>query len=177
MQQPASDGPPPSVITVAAVQFLGSLPFLYVCGIALWGVGKESDTWSRDFSCLRVCPFLDCSPSARCASLAIGSATRFSPDWKDPACDFDTCKHLVVDFAQPRCRALSVSSGLIEVARLLLTGALSQVSTRKLFWLPVDESYGDFRQLSSGVETRAHLKVSSVKLGPNFSAGEQDTRP
>jgi len=37
MQQPASDGPPPSVITVAAVQFLGSLPFLYVCGIALWG--------------------------------------------------------------------------------------------------------------------------------------------
>lgn len=37
MEQPTSDGPPPSVVTVAAVQFLGSLPFLYVCGITLWG--------------------------------------------------------------------------------------------------------------------------------------------
>jgi len=37
MQQLASHGPSPSVITVAVVQFLGSLPFLYVCGIALWG--------------------------------------------------------------------------------------------------------------------------------------------
>jgi len=26
-----------SIVAVAAVQFLGSLPFLYVCGIALWG--------------------------------------------------------------------------------------------------------------------------------------------
>jgi hypothetical protein len=30
-------GPPPSIVAVAVVQFLGSLPFLYVCGIALWG--------------------------------------------------------------------------------------------------------------------------------------------
>jgi hypothetical protein len=28
---------PASVIAVAAAQFLGSLPFLYICGIALWG--------------------------------------------------------------------------------------------------------------------------------------------
>jgi hypothetical protein len=30
-------GPPPSILAVAAVQFLGSLPFLYLCGISLWG--------------------------------------------------------------------------------------------------------------------------------------------
>ena len=37
MQQPASHGPPPSVISVAVVQLLGSLPLLYFCGINLWG--------------------------------------------------------------------------------------------------------------------------------------------
>lgn len=37
MQQPASPELPLSVITVAAFQFLGSLLFLYVCGITLWG--------------------------------------------------------------------------------------------------------------------------------------------
>lgn len=30
-------GPPPSVIWVAVVQLLGSLPLLYFCGINLWG--------------------------------------------------------------------------------------------------------------------------------------------
>ena len=30
-------GPPPPIVAVAAVQFLGSLPFLYVCGTTLWG--------------------------------------------------------------------------------------------------------------------------------------------
>src|ERR1700674_4556697 len=28
----------PSVLTVAVIQFFGSLPFLYFCGINLWGV-------------------------------------------------------------------------------------------------------------------------------------------
>ena len=28
---------PASIVAVAAVEFLGSLPFLYLCGIALWG--------------------------------------------------------------------------------------------------------------------------------------------
>jgi hypothetical protein len=37
VQELDAHGPPPSIIAVAAVQFLGSLPFLYVCGIALWG--------------------------------------------------------------------------------------------------------------------------------------------
>ena len=35
--QPPDPWPPPSVISVAVVQFLGSLPLLYVCGISLWG--------------------------------------------------------------------------------------------------------------------------------------------
>jgi hypothetical protein len=30
-------GPPPSVTAAAVVQFIGSLPILYVCGISLWG--------------------------------------------------------------------------------------------------------------------------------------------
>jgi hypothetical protein len=30
-------GPPPAIVAVAVVQFLGSLPFLYICGITLWG--------------------------------------------------------------------------------------------------------------------------------------------
>lgn len=34
---PRPPGPSAPVIVVAPVQFLGSLPFLYVCGIALWG--------------------------------------------------------------------------------------------------------------------------------------------
>jgi hypothetical protein len=38
MQRLASDKTPPSVFTVAVVQFVGSLPFLYFCGINLWGV-------------------------------------------------------------------------------------------------------------------------------------------
>ena len=37
MQELDGQGPAPSIVAVAAVQFLGSLPFLYVCGIALWG--------------------------------------------------------------------------------------------------------------------------------------------
>ena len=37
MQQPAGHGPSSSVITAAVVQFLWSLPFLYVCGTTLYG--------------------------------------------------------------------------------------------------------------------------------------------
>jgi hypothetical protein len=37
VQELDGHGPPPSIVAAAAVQFLGSLPFLYVCGIALWG--------------------------------------------------------------------------------------------------------------------------------------------
>ena len=37
MQELDGHGPPPSIVAVAAVQFLGSLPFLYVCGTTLWG--------------------------------------------------------------------------------------------------------------------------------------------
>ena len=37
MQELARHGPPPSIVVVAVVQILGSVPFLYVCGIGLWG--------------------------------------------------------------------------------------------------------------------------------------------
>ena len=37
VQELDAHGPPSSIIAVAAVQFLGSLPFLYLCGIPLWG--------------------------------------------------------------------------------------------------------------------------------------------
>jgi hypothetical protein len=37
VQEPAGHGPPPSIVAVAVVQFLGPLPFLYVCGTTLWG--------------------------------------------------------------------------------------------------------------------------------------------
>ena len=37
MQELDGHGPPPSIVAVAVVQFLGSLPFLYVCGTTLWG--------------------------------------------------------------------------------------------------------------------------------------------
>jgi hypothetical protein len=37
VQELDGHGPPPSIVAVAAVQFFGSLPFLYVCGITLWG--------------------------------------------------------------------------------------------------------------------------------------------
>ena len=37
MQELDGPGLPASIVAVAAFQFLGSLPFLYVCGIALWG--------------------------------------------------------------------------------------------------------------------------------------------
>jgi len=30
-------GRPPSIVAVAVVQILGALPFLYICGIGLWG--------------------------------------------------------------------------------------------------------------------------------------------
>ena len=36
-QQPRNNRPSPSVIAVAVVQFLGSVPFLCVCGYYLWG--------------------------------------------------------------------------------------------------------------------------------------------
>jgi hypothetical protein len=47
MQRPASDGPPPSVFTVAVVQFFGSLPFLYFCGINLWGVVRVTHEYKH----------------------------------------------------------------------------------------------------------------------------------
>ena len=37
VQELDAQGPPSSIIAVAAVQLLGSLPFLYVCGTTLWG--------------------------------------------------------------------------------------------------------------------------------------------
>jgi len=37
VQELDGHGPPPSIVAVAVVQFLGSLPFLYVCGTTLWG--------------------------------------------------------------------------------------------------------------------------------------------
>jgi hypothetical protein len=37
VQRLGGRGLPPSIVAVAAIQFLGALPFLYVCGIALWG--------------------------------------------------------------------------------------------------------------------------------------------
>ena len=37
VQELARRGPPPSIVVVAVVQILGSVPFLYVCGIGLWG--------------------------------------------------------------------------------------------------------------------------------------------
>ena len=37
MQELDGHGPAPSIVAVAVVQFLGSLPFLYVCGTTLWG--------------------------------------------------------------------------------------------------------------------------------------------
>jgi hypothetical protein len=37
VQELRDRGPSPSILAVAAVQFLGSLPFLFVCGIGLWG--------------------------------------------------------------------------------------------------------------------------------------------
>ena len=36
-QQPRNNRPSPSVIAAAVVQFLGSVPFLCVCGYYLWG--------------------------------------------------------------------------------------------------------------------------------------------
>jgi hypothetical protein len=37
---PVPNGPTPSVIAVALFQFLGSLPILYMSGIALWGAAR-----------------------------------------------------------------------------------------------------------------------------------------
>jgi len=37
MQGLDGHGPPQSIVAVATVQFLGSLPFLYICGTTLWG--------------------------------------------------------------------------------------------------------------------------------------------
>jgi hypothetical protein len=37
VQELEGRGPQPSIVAVAAVQFLGSLPFLYICGTTLWG--------------------------------------------------------------------------------------------------------------------------------------------
>ena len=37
LQELDRHGPTPSIVAVVVVQILGSLPFLYVCGIGLWG--------------------------------------------------------------------------------------------------------------------------------------------
>jgi hypothetical protein len=60
MQQPASHGPSSSVITVAVVQFLGSLPFLYVCGIPFWGTVLDTHDFSKPAALIVVfgLPFL-----------------------------------------------------------------------------------------------------------------------
>jgi hypothetical protein len=47
VQKLDGQGLPASVVAVAAVQFLGSLPLLYVCGIALWGTVWETHDFAN----------------------------------------------------------------------------------------------------------------------------------
>ena len=59
-QRLASDGWPPSVVAVAVVQVIGSLPILYFCGINLWGdAWVTHELWSSPIGLLVLgLPFL-----------------------------------------------------------------------------------------------------------------------